>query len=139
MLQIFEKIEHGQARFNASQVREEQQRFTAEEYEAFKSQHKRDDEANIAAAEKEYQRLVAQDAKEAGSAKPQKKQEHADSGWLGGLGVGAWGGGKAVAESEKKNSASWLNPFSGAPPSFYGERDTNKDRQRQRRGPGQRQ
>ena len=49
-----------QARLNNSQVRQEQQRFTAEEYAAFKEEHARADAANIAAAEKEYQRLTAQ-------------------------------------------------------------------------------
>ena len=105
MLQIFAKIEHGQARFNASQVREKQERFTKEEYEAFKAQHKREDEANIAAAEKEYQRLVAQDAKEQESAKAPPKQEHKD--WFSGF--GAWG----AAGAEESSSSSWLNPFSG--------------------------
>ena len=36
-----------------------------EEYEAFKAKHKADDEARNAQAEKEYQQLMEQDAKEA--------------------------------------------------------------------------
>jgi len=114
---VFAKIEHGQARLNSSQVRQEQQRFTAEEYAEFKAQHARDDAANIAAAEKEYQKLMAQDA--AGAAAEAKAKNNATrasekpgerSDWLG-LGALGLGGGATGADKTSSNDSSWLNPF----------------------------